>query len=95
MRKDANFFNKAAVTNMDRKLSEAELDKSDYMSLVTSADIECQQLISSNLRELYPFAKLVGEEDDNMIDTPVSKLKPDMVRFLAETGNFFPEDKLS
>jgi 3'-phosphoadenosine 5'-phosphosulfate (PAPS) 3'-phosphatase len=60
----------------------------NFANVVTDTDIKCQHIISSNLEQLYPKAKLVGEEDSLLKEytrtTDTSDtIKPEMVQVMA------------
>jgi len=68
----------------------------DYRSVVTSADLECQSLISQNLRALYPSAQLVGEEDEALesMEPNLNHFRPELIRRVATNNDFLASDKL-
>lgn len=69
----------------------------DYSSVVTKTDIDCQLLISNNLKELYPRASQVGEEDDMIASNSIqdeSAYRPDQIRDIAESSDFLSQASL-
>ena len=56
-------------------------DKSNvgFMDLFTIADVQIQKTIEHNLKSLYPYAKIIGEEDEQYLDGLLPELQPDEI----------------
>ena len=84
-----NFFSvsislleRAAVVIHSTKKSSGftELQKGNIDNdLFTFADMHIQNTVKYNLRELYPRATIIGEEDDLEFDTGEPYIRPDQI----------------
>ena len=93
--KNCKTYEKGAAVPLSHSLSKHSSESVDYRNVVTSADIECQQLIQVNLKALYPSARMVGEEDAIMDDVGDSErlLMPEKIRFISDCNNFISEKR--
>ena len=60
-----------------KKLDVASYSKKGGTDVFTLADMHIQNTVKYNLKQLYPRATIIGEEDDNEMDTGPPYIIPD------------------